>query len=89
MIPNIRHEISGDIKLLVLFCDTSPQSSISVQVDTATDNHNDNAIFTEDDERIVNIVAELLGIDAENLKQVELIVNCGSLVNQLTIRWLW
>ena len=67
----------------------NPQSSISVQVDTATDNHNDNAIFTEDDERIVNIVAELLGIDAENLKQVELIVNCGSLVNQLTIRWLW
>ena len=59
--------------MLVLFCDTS----ISPQVDTATDNHNDNAIFTEDDEKIVNIVAELLGIDAENLKQVQLIVNCG------------
>ena len=55
-----------------MFCDT-----ISVQVDTATDNHNDNAIFTEDDEKIVNIVAELLGIDAENLKQVQVIVNCG------------
>ena len=65
---NIRHEISGDLELLVLFCDTT----ISVQVDTATDNHNDNAIFTEEDEKIVNIVAELLGIDTENLKQVEL-----------------
>ena len=62
-------------------------------MDTATDNHNDNAIFTEDDEKIVNIVAELLGIDAENLKQVQLIVNCGhwstSNLLYLDIRWLW
>ena len=42
-------------------------------MDTATDNHNDNAIFTDGDEKIVNIVAELLGIDAEKLKQVTIV----------------
>ena len=56
------HDIRDDVSEIV--------TDLNLQVDTATDNHNDNAIFTDDDEKIVNIVAELLGIDADKLKQV-------------------
>ena len=42
----------------------------NVQVDNATDNHNDNAIFTDQDTNIINIVADLLGVETEKLKQV-------------------
>ena len=44
---------------------------VSIKVDNATDNHNDNAIFTDEDSNIINIVADLLGVETEKLKQVE------------------
>ena len=44
--------------------------NISDQVDNATDNHNDNAIFTEEDSKIMITVADLLGVETEKLTQV-------------------
>lgn len=42
----------------------------SDQVDNATDNHNDNAIFTDEDSKIMITVADLLGVETEKLTQV-------------------
>ena len=44
------------------------------QVDNATDNHNDNAIFTEEDAKIMVTVADLLGVETEKLTQVSEII---------------
>ena len=40
------------------------------QQDTESDSHNDNVILTKEDQKIIQTVSQLLGIEAEKLKQV-------------------
>ena len=41
-----------------------------LQQDTESDNHSENVILTKEDQKIIQTVSELLGIEAEQLKQV-------------------
>ena len=55
------------------FCHLRFPNKHSHQQDTESDNHSENVILTKEDQKIILTVSELLGIEAEQLKQVSVV----------------
>ena len=56
--------------LPALLSQTRSNKPIYTQQDIETDNHSENVILTKEDQKIIQTVSQLLGIEAEKLKQV-------------------
>ena len=60
------------LSVFILGSPTCSNKHVYSQQDTESDNHNENVTLTKEDQKIIQTVSQLLGIEAEKLKQVRL-----------------